>query len=80
MRTDDLPYLEPWIGTGVYANAFGCEYIFRDGNTPHTHYRRHRMEEIGAVEYPDWRARPVMNMALDSIDALKQSIGGVTRY
>ncbi|MBN2295388.1 MAG: hypothetical protein JXM70_23355 [Pirellulales bacterium] len=33
--SDDLPFLEPWIGTGVYANAFGCKYIFRENDAPH---------------------------------------------
>ena len=49
--TDDLPFLEPWIGTGVFANAFGCQYHFRDDNAPHVRYRYHKIEELRDVEY-----------------------------
>ena len=59
--TDDLPFLEPWIGTGVYANAFGCEYHFRDDNAPHVRYRYHKIEELRDVEYPDYRKSPIMS-------------------
>jgi hypothetical protein len=70
--TDDLPFLEPWIGTGVYANAFGCEYHFRDDNAPHALYRYHKIEEVRGVEYPDYRKSPIMAMVLDCIDCFRQ--------
>jgi hypothetical protein len=70
--TDDLPYLEPWIGTGVYANAFGCEYVWRQDNAPHTHYRYNAAEDLKHIEYPDWRKSPIMKMVLDAIDVLKE--------
>ena len=74
--TDDLPFLEPWVGTGVYANAFGCEYVFRDDNAPHVHYRYHRIEETAEIEYPDYRKSPIMTMVLDCIDRLKDGTHG----
>jgi hypothetical protein len=70
--TDDLPYLEPWIGTGVYANAFGCEYHFRDDNAPHVRYRYHKIEELRDLEYPDYRKSPIMSMVLDCIDCFRE--------
>jgi hypothetical protein len=70
--SDDLPYLEPWIGTGVYANAFGCEYHFRDDMAPHVRYRCHKIEELRSIEYPDWRQSPIMKMVLDSIDCFRE--------
>ena len=70
--TDDLPFLEPWIGTGVYANAFGCEYHFRDDNAPHVRYRYHKIEEVRDVEYPDYRKSPIMSMVLDCIDCFRE--------
>lgn len=74
--TDDLPYLEPWIGTGVYANAFGCEYVWREGESPACHYRYHRMEELDGVEEPRWQDSPVMRMVLEAIERLKEATGG----
>jgi len=70
--TDDLPFLEPWIGTGVFANAFGCEYHFRDDNAPHVRYRYHKIEEVRDVEYPDYRKSPIMAMVLDCIDCFRE--------
>jgi hypothetical protein len=70
--TDDLPFLEPWIGTGVFANAFGCEYHFRDDNAPHVRYRYHKIDELRDIDYPDWRQSPIMSMVLDCIDCFRQ--------
>jgi hypothetical protein len=70
--TDDLPFLEPWIGTGVYANAFGCEYHFRDDIAPHVRYRYHKIEELRGIECPDYRNSPIMTMALDCIDYFRE--------
>jgi hypothetical protein len=70
--TDDLPYLEPWIGTGVFANAFGCQYHFRDDNAPHVRYRFHKIEELRGVEHPDYRQSPIMTMVLDCIDCFRE--------
>jgi hypothetical protein len=70
--TDDLPFLEPWIGTGVYANAFGCEYHFRDEIAPHVRYRYHKIEEVRDLEYPDYRQSPIMSMVLDCIDCYRE--------
>ena len=74
--SDDLPYLEPWIGTGVYANAFGCEYLWRDDDAPAVRYRFGSLDEIQHVAYPDWRESPAMRMVLDCIDALHGKTGG----
>jgi hypothetical protein len=70
--TDDLPFLEPWIGTGVYANAFGCPYHFRDDNAPHVRYRYHKIEELRGVAYPDYRKSEIMTMVLDCIDCFRE--------
>ena len=74
--TDELPYLEPWIGTGVYANAFGCEYHWRDDEAPAVHYKYHKIEEVRGITKPDWRQSPVMRMVLDCIDRLKEGTQG----
>lgn len=73
---DDLPYLEPWAGVGVYASAFGCEYYWRENESPATHYRYLSMDEAKGVEYPDWRKNPIMKLVLDSIDRMNELTGG----
>lgn len=74
--TDDLPYLEPWFGVGVYANAFGCEYMWRNGESPATHYKYHKIEEVKGIEYPDWQKSEIMQMVLNGIDDLKEKSKG----
>lgn len=74
--SDELPYLEPWIGTGVYANAFGCEYVFREDAAPHVHYLHHKIDEVRGIPYPDWRKSPIMRMVLDCIGELKEATHG----
>ena len=74
--TDELPYLEPWIGTGIYATAFGCEYKWRDDNAPDVYYRYHKIEELRGVEKPDYRKSAVMQMALECIDTFLERTRG----
>ena len=68
--TDELPHLQPWVGTGVYANAFGCEYLWRDGQAPDTRYKYYSIEDVKDIDCPDWRESHIMGMVLDAIDAL----------
>ena len=74
--TDELPYMEPWLGVGIYANAFGCEYLWRDAEAPATHYKYHTLDEVKGISYPDWKKSPVMQMVIDVIDALNEKTGG----
>ena len=74
--TDELPYLEPWIGVGVYANAFGCEYLWRDDNAPDTHYMYHKIKEVRDIEVPDYQKSTIMRMVLDCIDHFKEETRG----
>lgn len=74
--TDELPHLEPWIGTGVYANAFGCPYLWRTGEAPDVRARFSRIEEVRGIAKPEWRSSPVMRMVLDAIDALLEATKG----
>lgn len=74
--TDELPHMQAWFGTGVYANAFGCEYLWRQGEAPDSHVRFHRIEEVRGITAPDWRSGPVMRMVLECIDVLKERTRG----
>jgi hypothetical protein len=33
--SDHRPLLEPWFGTGIYANMYGCPYVWREGLVGH---------------------------------------------
>lgn len=64
---DHIPFLEPWFGVGVFANAFGAEYVWTKGESPQTHYIIHDSETAANLEKPDIDA-PVMNLVLEAID------------
>ncbi len=74
--TDELPYLEPWAGVGVYAKSFGSEYYWRENESPATHYAFNSINEAGDIQYPDWRTNSVMQMILESIDRMNELSGG----
>lgn len=74
--SDELPYLEPWIGTGVYASAFGSVYKWREDNAPDAYYAYHKIEEVIDVPYPDYRKNPIMTMVLNCIDYMKEKTRG----
>lgn len=74
--SDELPHMQGWFGTGVYANAFGCEYLWREGEAPDSHVRYHGIEEVRGIAAPDWRDSPVMGMVLECIDVLKERTRG----
>ncbi len=69
---DDLPYLEPWIGVGVYASAFGSEYLWDTGGAPDTLYRYRSIEEVRDIEPPSLPGSPVMQMVIESIDRMRE--------
>lgn len=73
---DDLPHLEPWIGSGVYAQAFGSTYLWGEGLAPDTKHVFNAIGEVENLEYPDWRQAEIMKMVLDAIELLKTATEG----
>ncbi|HTO20852.1 MAG TPA: uroporphyrinogen decarboxylase family protein [Spirochaetia bacterium] len=74
--SDELPHLQPWFGTGVYANAFGCRCLWREGEAPDCWVRFHAIEEVRGISKPDPRSSPVMGMVLECIDVLLERTRG----
>ena len=72
---DALPFLEPWHGVGVYAEAFGCEVVWHDDEAPSTVPAfAHVAEALQS------RRRPVkdcqlMSLAMESIAYFKRRLG-----
>jgi uroporphyrinogen-III decarboxylase len=73
--SDDLPVLEPWFGTGVYASMYGCDYVWREGEAPAVHYRYHRVEEIRDIQTPDWRESEIAQLVLRAIHYFRGRTG-----
>ncbi len=62
------PFLEPWFGVGVFANAFGAEYIWTENESPQTHYITHSVDDIEKLKIPNIDNAPIMNLVMDTID------------
>ncbi len=62
------PFLEPWFGVGVFANAFGSEYIWTENESPQTHYIAHSIDDIEKYNIPDIDTAPIMNLVMETID------------
>jgi len=73
---DCLPFLEPWFGTGAYAEAFGCEYLWREGESPACHYAWHKIEELRDVRKPDPSEGSILRMVLEAIEYFKERTKG----
>lgn len=67
VKSDWLPYLEPWMGTGIYASAFGCKYHWREGDSPAVHYKYHSLSEIADIPEPRIEDSEEMMQVLDTI-------------
>ncbi len=73
--SDHLPVLEPWFGVGVYANMYGCDYVWREGEAPAVHYKYHKLEEVQGVRKPRWQDSPIATLVLDTIRYFKRLTG-----
>jgi hypothetical protein len=74
--SDTLPNLEPWFGTGIYAEAFGCKYYWREGDSPAVHYAYHNIEEIQKIQKPEISAGKLFGMVLEAIEYFKDKTNG----
>ena len=70
------PFLEPWFGVGVFANAFGAKYIWTENESPQTHYIAHSIDDIEKYDIPDIDIAPIMNLVMDTIDYFLNETNG----
>jgi len=53
VENDWMPYLEPWLGIGVFAEAFGCPFEYTEKSAPWTHTIVSDVEGLKRLEKPD---------------------------
>ncbi|QUH31634.1 uroporphyrinogen decarboxylase family protein [Vallitalea guaymasensis] len=75
VASDHLPVLEPWFGTGVYANMYGSKYVWRDGEAPATHYMFSNIDEVKNLKKPNWNDSEIAHLILDTIRYFKSKTG-----
>lgn len=76
-KTDWAPYLEPWHGVGVYAEAFGCPYIWKEKNSPWTKPIIYSFEDLKNIKNPGWKKGEIANLVLNSIRYFRKETMGL---
>ncbi len=74
--SDFVPYLEPWFGVGVYANAFGAAYDWREGESAQTRYLVHSAADAARLEARPVDHSPAMQLVLEAIDYFLEQTRG----
>jgi len=62
---DWVPYLEPWLGVGVYAEAFGCPFHTSPGGAPWTEKIIHCADDMKRLEKPDINRAEMLQKVLE---------------
>lgn len=65
--TDFVPYLEPWHGVGVYAEAFGCPFEWRENDSPWVHPIVHDFEDFKQLSPPEYALAKMLNYVLETV-------------
>jgi len=64
--TDWYPYLEPWHGVGVFAEAFGCPFEWRDNEAPWTRPIVHTLDDLKRLRKPRLEDAELLQHVLES--------------
>lgn len=67
LSSDSLPFLEPWFGTGSYAQAFGSPYFWRDNESPACHYKYKKINEVADITKPTVKQGEIFKLIIDAI-------------
>lgn len=73
--SDHLSLLEPWFGTGVFANMYGCPYVWRNGEAPAVRYKYLSIDDIKGISKPRWQDSEIAQLVLDTIKYFKSKTG-----
>ena len=74
MPDDSIPYLDPFTGTEIFAQAFGCPVHCPDNNMPFARPLIHSASEVAKLRVPSLDAPPLA-MLFEIADELRQRAG-----
>lgn len=77
LNEDYLPFLCPWYGVGLYAEAFGCQTEYFDDKEPWTRPIVKNAEEAKRLEPPSIEKSPMMRMVLEMIEYFQDETKGL---
>ena len=70
-------FLEPWVGVGVYAAAFGCPFLRSEVDAPQTHPIAFSTEDLKNLKTPDIKRCEPMQEVLKRIRFFKDKTGSL---
>lgn len=74
--SDWIPYLEPWHGVGVFAEAFGCPFEWRDDDAPWTHPVVSNIDQLRAIQKPELKDCRMLQYVLETIRYFDEQTDG----
>jgi hypothetical protein len=70
-------FLEPWVGVGIYAAAFGCPFVWNDHDAPQTRTIVAHADDLKHLDLkPEIHECEPMIEVLERIEYFKQMTGG----
>lgn len=76
VENDWYPYLEPWHGIGVFAQAFGCPFEWSETDAPWTHTIISDIEQLKRLEKPEIRKSAMLKYVLETTEYFNEQTRG----
>lgn len=78
METDNdwIPYLEPWHGVGVFAQAFGCQFEWSEIDAPWTRFIASDIDQLRRIEKPELNKSEMLQYVLDTTEYFDKKTRG----
>jgi hypothetical protein len=73
MDDDKIPFVSPYTGTEIFANAFGCKVHYPVNDMPFALPLVHNPAEAAKIKYPDLKNSPPIADIFDTADKLRAS-------
>lgn len=74
--SDWIPFIEPWHGVGVFAEAFGCPFQWQDDDAPWSHPIVSNIDQLRAIKKPDIAKSKMLQYILETIRYFDKETGG----
>ncbi|MCL1859524.1 MAG: hypothetical protein FWF92_09885 [Oscillospiraceae bacterium] len=73
MDDDKIPFVCPYTGTEIFANAFGCKVSYPVNDMPFALPLVHNSSDAAKIKYPDLKNSPPIAEIFDIADKLRNS-------
>ena len=75
-ENDWYPYLEPWHGIGVFAEAFGCPFEWSETDAPWTHTIVSNIDQLRRLGKPDIKKSGMLLYVMETTEYFNEQTRG----